>query len=937
MARIVNILLTSFPGLGLPSTLSLPVDASIPIIDLRDQLSGHLPQVESRLILTTTSNKEIPCSQAPVSTLLSREDDTFLPLRLSVPLCGGKGGFGSQLRAAGGRMSSRKKKDQGDTNSSNRNLDGRRLRTVAEAKSLAEYKAMKPVMEKKEKEARRKRLEQIVEFTERRQDEIRNGSKGKIDGQWDEDRREAGERARDAVLAAMKSGSYHDNLKVSSSETSDDSPEIGEESEDTSMDEPETTSTNPAVKGKGALVSRKTFLGFDEDDEFMSDDSDADDGAGDQDAEVKASWSGASFDGNRILTKHKGFGLCPGEDRRQLHVESSSAARLAEPTRSQLHGLPGACPGCGAFTQHVSPNEPGYYGTNRKSVKTFIAGQELERGSGTESLTFDSVLNSADKSILSQLGLEGAARGEADKNEASGPSKDPITPVCNRCHDLTHHHAGASVIHPTVESIQKIISESPYKYNHIYHVLDAADFPLSLIPSLQQHLSLAPQRSQNRRAKTSHYKHGRKAELSFIITRSDLLAPTKEQVDKLMPYLVELLRTALGDSEKNFRLGNVRCVSSRRYWWTKEVKEEIWNRGGGGWLVGKVNVGKSNLLENVYPKGRNKETDFGTLRKSAQQGQRQDRTQDSQSQSPDDKLASQELLAEERIHPLRDSLLPPSPPETQYPVLPLVSSLPGTTAAPIRIPFGGGKGELIDLPGLSRGALEDFVLDNRKADLVMRHRVTPKQFVILPGQSLLIGGIVRIASKTPDVTLLAYPFVPLKSHVTNNWKAIGIQNQQYNSNVDSLAKPGVGSRMKGAGIYSLKWDVTEQRASPLIRRALTDPSSEILPFEILSADVLIEGCGWIEIVTQVRKRDMEVERRPGDLFDDRPYPRIGVWSPDGKYIGIRQPMGAWVRGGFMARSLKKKPARPRRSKRGEKKRLKRAFHNVYGAFDPVKS
>ena len=30
----------------------------------------------------------------------------MLPLKLSVPLRGGKGGFGSQLRAAGGRMES---------------------------------------------------------------------------------------------------------------------------------------------------------------------------------------------------------------------------------------------------------------------------------------------------------------------------------------------------------------------------------------------------------------------------------------------------------------------------------------------------------------------------------------------------------------------------------------------------------------------------------------------------------------------------------------------------------------------------------------------------------------------------------------------------------------------------------------------------------------
>ncbi|KAK2066427.1 hypothetical protein P8C59_000251 [Phyllachora maydis] len=116
------------------------------------------------------------------------------------------------LRAAGGRMSSKRKKNQGDTNGSSRNLEGRRLRTVAEAKALAEYLAIKPDMERKEREKRRQRWQQIVDMTEKKQDEIRSGTKGRLDGKWVEDKEEAGERTREAVLAAMKSGKYNDNL-----------------------------------------------------------------------------------------------------------------------------------------------------------------------------------------------------------------------------------------------------------------------------------------------------------------------------------------------------------------------------------------------------------------------------------------------------------------------------------------------------------------------------------------------------------------------------------------------------------------------------------------------------------------------------------------------------------------------------------------------------
>jgi hypothetical protein len=95
------------------------------------------------------------------------------------------------------------------------------------------------------------------------------------------------------------------------------------------------------------------------------------------------------------------------------------------------------------------------------------------------------------------------------------------------------------------------------------------------------------------------YIRGRVAEVSFIITRSDLLAPQKEQVDKMMYYLQECLRDALGRSGKNVRLGNVRCVSSKRGWWTKNVKEDIYRQGGAAWMVGKANVGRVGWFEEL--------------------------------------------------------------------------------------------------------------------------------------------------------------------------------------------------------------------------------------------------------------------------------------------------------------------------------------------------
>ncbi|KAL8839773.1 MAG: hypothetical protein Q9170_001584 [Blastenia crenularia] len=269
---VVNVLLTSFSGLGLPPTLSLPLPGTTSVAELRSLLVNRLPQSQHRLIFTTTSNKELSASSlAPLSDLLYSRDDTIIPIRLSIPLCGGKGGFGSQLRAAGGRMSSRRKRKQDGEYSSNRNLDGRRLRTVAEAKALAEYLALKPEMEKKEKEVRRKRWELVVELAEKREEEIKNGSKGRVDGKWVEDRDEAGERTREAVIAAMKSGQYNDVLSFSLTER------LGESSSRSSQrqaeKEPDTMKANKSATQKDATAS-PSFFGFDSDEDMSSDDDD---------------------------------------------------------------------------------------------------------------------------------------------------------------------------------------------------------------------------------------------------------------------------------------------------------------------------------------------------------------------------------------------------------------------------------------------------------------------------------------------------------------------------------------------------------------------------------------------------------------------------------------------------------------------------------------
>ena len=282
MAENVNVLLSSFPGLSLPSTVTFALPSISTISDLTEKVVSYLPSsvpIQS-LSLTTTNNKEVTPSSESLRSLLAARDGesrTLLPLRLSVPLRGGKGGFGSQLRAAGGRMSSKRKRTQGDDNASSRNLDGRRIRTVNEAKALAEYLAVKPEMDQNQREERRRRWQSIVDASEKRQEELKNGGgKHKIDGQWMEDKDEMNEKAREAVLSAMKDGTWSDNLRdtvlggsstsASASEGSDRATPSSSEEE---SEETEATS-GPSEPNHNSVAPRK-FIGFDDDDEFMSD------------------------------------------------------------------------------------------------------------------------------------------------------------------------------------------------------------------------------------------------------------------------------------------------------------------------------------------------------------------------------------------------------------------------------------------------------------------------------------------------------------------------------------------------------------------------------------------------------------------------------------------------------------------------------------------
>lgn len=146
-----TLLVSTFPPF--PSlTLTLPSET--PLSQIPEYLPDYLPPYSDANLSFSLPAGLLTLDDRPLSALWSQQHslasldnsnnaegveadnveiltDRLITLRLSPRLCGGKGGFGSQLRAAGGRMSSQKT----NNNDSCRDLNGRRLSTIKEAKA----------------------------------------------------------------------------------------------------------------------------------------------------------------------------------------------------------------------------------------------------------------------------------------------------------------------------------------------------------------------------------------------------------------------------------------------------------------------------------------------------------------------------------------------------------------------------------------------------------------------------------------------------------------------------------------------------------------------------------------------------------------------------------------------------------------------------------
>ncbi|KAL5504059.1 hypothetical protein ACEPAH_8132 [Sanghuangporus vaninii] len=187
-----TLLISTFPPF--PS-LTLKVPSETRLADLPSYLPDFIPRFSEAQLAFSLPSGSLPPDSTTLSDLWDLTDihcrgsedeifhagdglsDRLINLRLAPRLLGGKGGFGSQLRAAGGRMSSQKTSN----NDSCRDLNGRRLSTLKEAKSLAAYLESEPERKKAQQEAQRAKLEKL----EKRLG-ISGKGKGRVDASGDD-------------------------------------------------------------------------------------------------------------------------------------------------------------------------------------------------------------------------------------------------------------------------------------------------------------------------------------------------------------------------------------------------------------------------------------------------------------------------------------------------------------------------------------------------------------------------------------------------------------------------------------------------------------------------------------------------------------------------------------------------------------------------------
>lgn len=181
---MVPILVESFDPFPRHLCLSLPASATA--TDVLQGFSKALCGRASPCFSLTHRGRKLVGSTR-LSGLTTSNNDFPVVLQLRALLPGGKGGFGSMLRSQGGKMSAGARNSNND---SCRDLNGRRLGVLKEAKKLAEYLEGESERKRQMDEAQKKKyakLEKMLGRTPRSERDLAEAAERMADAGEDVD------------------------------------------------------------------------------------------------------------------------------------------------------------------------------------------------------------------------------------------------------------------------------------------------------------------------------------------------------------------------------------------------------------------------------------------------------------------------------------------------------------------------------------------------------------------------------------------------------------------------------------------------------------------------------------------------------------------------------------------------------------------------------
>ncbi|CAL5088636.1 unnamed protein product [Urochloa decumbens] len=425
------------------------------------------------------------------------------------------------------------------------------------------------------------------------------------------------------------------------------------------------------------------------------------------------------------------------------------------------------CPGCGIAMQSSDPALPGFF--SRPSPKSADYRARLAP------ITADDTQISASlKAGHLREGLEPSPG--AEPAVAAETVEDKVL-VCARCHSLRHYghvkHPDAERLLPDFDFVAAVgprLASPSGARSLVLLLVDAADFDGSFPRAVARLVAAAGE------AHHKDWKHGAPANLPralLVVTKLDLLPTPSLSPDDVHAWAHARARAGAG---ADLRLAGVHLVSAARGWGVRDLLDhvrELTGARGNVWAVGARNVGKSTLLNAIA----------------------------------------------------RCSGVAGRPTLTEAPV-------PGTTLDVIKVDgVLGAQGKLFDTPGLLHGHQLTSRLTSEEMKLVqVRKEMRPRTYRIKTGQSIHIGGLVRLDVEDLTVgsiyvTVWASPLVPLHMGKTENAETMikehfGLQLQ-----------PPIGQeRVKELG----KW----------VRKQFKVSGSS---WDTNSKDIAIAGLGWFGI------------------------------------------------------------------------------------------